>query len=109
MSLERIIRTKVPCGGHLFSSAQTSHPVSHVTFSKLGGAGSVAKQLQEGQLKAGMTSRLLTMTDSNIQSLLTKNPLLVGEALFDFFAVRISTDSQLFTLYRNGDNGRIKK
>ena len=93
----------------MFSSAQTSHPVSHVTFSKLGGAGSVAKQLQEGQLKAGMTSRLLTMTDSNIQSLLTKNPLLVGEALFDFFAVRISTDSQLFTLYRNGDNGRIKK
>ena len=99
----------VHCGGQLLSSTSISQRVSHVTFSTLGGAGSVAKQLQEGQLTAGMTSRLLTMTDSNIQSLLTKNPLLVGEALFDFFAVRISTDSQLFTLYRNGDNGRIKK
>ena len=78
----------VHCGGQLLSSTSISQRVSHVTFSTLGGAGSVAKQLQEGQLTAGMTSRLLTMTDSNIQSLLTKNPLLVGEALFDFFGVK---------------------
>ena len=93
----------------MFSSAQTSHPVSHVTFSTLGGAGSVAKQLQEGQLTAGMTSRLLTMTDSNIQRLLTKNPLLVSEALLDFFCVRKTTQSQLFTLYRDGENRGIGK
>ena len=99
----------VHCGGQLLSSTSISQRVSHVTFSTLGGAGSVAKQLQEGQLTAGMTSRLLTMTDSNIQSLLTKNPLLVGEALFDFFGVRKSVESQLFTLYRNSENRRVAK
>ncbi len=99
----------VHCGGQLLSSSSTSRRVSHVTFSTLGGAGSVAKQLQEGQLSAGITSRLLTMTDSNIQSLLTKNPLLVGEALFDFFGVRKSVESQLFTLYRNSENRRVAK
>ena len=99
----------VHCGGQLLSSSSTSRRVSHVTFSTLGGAGSVAKQLQEGQLSAGITSRLLTMTDSNIQSLLTKNPLLVSEALFDFFGVRKSVESQLFTLYRNSENRRVAK
>ena len=82
---------------------------THITFSTLGGAGSVAKQLHEGQLIEGSQSRLLTLTESNIPSLVTKNPVLVGKALIDFFAVRKSTDNQLFTLYRNGDNGRIKK
>jgi glycosyltransferase involved in cell wall biosynthesis len=65
--------------------------------------------LYEGQLSEGSQSRLLTLTESNIPSLVTKNPILVGKALIDFFAVRNNTDSQLFTLYRNGDNGRIKK
>jgi glycosyltransferase involved in cell wall biosynthesis len=82
---------------------------THITFSTLGGAGSVAKQLHEGQLIEGSQSRLLTLTESNIPSLVTKNPVLVGKALIDFFAVRKSTDNQLFTLYRNGDNGRIRK
>lgn len=87
----------------------TKYNLTHVSFSTLGGAGSVAKQLHEGQLREGSQSRLLTLTESNIPSLVTKNPVLVGEALIDFFAVRKSTDNQLFTLYRNGDNGRIKK
>ena len=87
----------------------TKYNLTHVSFSTLGGAGSVAKQLYEGQLSEGSQSRLLTLTESNIPSLVTKNPILVGKALIDFFAVRNNTDSQLFTLYRNGDNGRIKK
>ena len=98
-----------PCGGHLLNTQFRSPDVCHVTFSTLGGAGSVAKQLHEGQLSDGSQSRLLTLTESNIPSLTTSNPVLVGKALIDFFAVRRSTDSQLFTLYRNGDNGRIKK
>jgi len=96
-------------GGQLLSYTPTSQRVSHVTFSTLGGAGSVAKQLEEGQRREGIPSRLLTITDSNIQSLLTKNPRLVGEALFDFFGVRKTLESQLFTLYRNSENRRIAK
>jgi glycosyltransferase involved in cell wall biosynthesis len=98
-----------PCGGQLHNAQSCVPDVCHVTFSSRGGAGSVAKQLHEGQLSEGFPSRLLTLTDSNVQSLAAKNPILVGKALIDFFAVRRSTDSQLFTLYRNGDNDRIKK
>ena len=83
--------------------------VCHITFSTNGGAGSVARQLHEGQLSEGNQSRLLTLTDSNIQSLVAKNPILVGEALLDFFCVRKTTQSQLFTLYRDGENRGIVK
>jgi glycosyltransferase involved in cell wall biosynthesis len=81
--------------------------VCHITFSTNGGAGSVARQLYEGQLSEGNQSRLITLTDSNIQSLVAKNPILVSEALLDFFCVRKTTESQLFSLYRNGNNRRI--
>ena len=96
-----------PCGGQLHNAQSCVPDVCHVTFSSRGGAGSVAKQLHEGQLSEGLPSRLLTLTDSNIQSLVAKNPMLVGEALFDFFCVRKTTESQLFSLYRNGNNRRI--
>jgi glycosyltransferase involved in cell wall biosynthesis len=96
-----------PCGGQLHNAQSCVPDVCHVTFSSRGGAGSVAKQLHEGQLNEGLPSRLLTLTDSNIQSLVAKNPMLVGEALFDFFCVRKTTESQLFSLYRNGNNRRI--
>jgi glycosyltransferase involved in cell wall biosynthesis len=105
--LERIIRLEVPYGGQLPSSAQASYSVSHVTFSTLGGAGSVAKRLQGGQLRDGTPSQLLTITNSNIRGLLTKNPVLVAEALLDFFVVRKTTSSQLFTLFRKSENTRI--
>jgi glycosyltransferase involved in cell wall biosynthesis len=96
-----------PCGGQLHNAQSCVPDVCHVTFSSRGGAGSVAKQLHEGQLSEGLPSRLLTLTDSNIQSLVAKNPMLVGEAIFDFFCVRKTTESQLFSLYRNGNNRRI--
>lgn len=83
--------------------------VCHITFSTNGGAGSVARQLHEGQLREGKQSRLITLTDSNIQSLVAKNPILVSEALLDFFCVRKTTQSQLFTLYRDGENRGIAK
>ena len=83
--------------------------ICHITFSTNGGAGSVARQLHEGQLSEGNQSRLITLTDSNIRSLVAKNPILVSEALLDFFCVRKTTQSQLFTLYRNGENSGIAK
>ena len=98
-----------PCGGQLHNAQSCVPDVCHVTFSSRGGAGSVAKQLHEGQLSEGFQSRLLTLTDSNIQSLVAKNPILVGEALLDFFCVRKTTQSQLFTLYRDGENRGIAK
>lgn len=47
------------------------------------------------------------MTDSNIRSLLLSNPLLSVSALFDYFIVRPSLDSHLFTLFRDGESKKI--
>ena len=78
--------------------------ICHVTFSTSGGAGIVAKRLQEGQLKAGIESRLLSMTDENIQALLFSNPILVGKALADFYGVRRTRESHLFSLLRDSSD-----
>ena len=106
---DQISRLVDLCGGQLSNTQSRIPDVCHVTFSTLGGAGSVAKQLHEGQLSEGSQSRLLTLTESNIPSLVTKNPVLVGQALIDFFCVRKTTQSQLFTLYRDGENKGIAK
>ena len=106
---DQISRLVDLCGGQLRNTQSRIPDVCHVTFSTLGGAGSVAKQLHEGQLIEGSQSRLLTLTESNIPSLVTKNPVLVGQALIDFFCVRKTTQSQLFTLYRDGENKGIAK
>jgi glycosyltransferase involved in cell wall biosynthesis len=83
--------------------------ICHVTFSTSGGAGIVAKRLQEGQLKAGLESRLLSLTDKNIQTLLFSDPLLVGRALTDFFGVRRTRESHLFSLLRDNSEVSIRK
>lgn len=40
-----------PCGGQLRNTRSCSPDVCHVTFSSRGGAGSVARQLHDGQLR----------------------------------------------------------
>jgi glycosyltransferase involved in cell wall biosynthesis len=83
--------------------------ICHVTFSTSGGAGIVAKRLQEGQLKAGIESRLLSMTDENIQALLFSDPILVGKALTDFYGVRRTRESHLFSLLRDSSDVSIRR
>ena len=83
--------------------------ICHITFSTSGGAGIVAKRLQEGQSKAGIESRLLSMTTKNIQALLFSDPLLVGKALVDFYGVRRTRESHLFSLLRDGSEVSIRK
>jgi len=83
--------------------------ICHVTFSTSGGAGIVAKRLQEGQLKAGIESRLLSMTDENIQALLFSDPILVGKALADFYGVRRTRESHLFSLLRDSSDVSIRR
>ena len=83
--------------------------VCHITFSSSGGAGIVAKRLQEGQSREGIESRLLSMTERNIQDLFFSNPLLVGQALIDFYGVRKTRNSHLFSLLRNGSNNFISE
>ncbi len=82
--------------------------VCHVTFSSLGGAGVVARRLHEGQLKNESKSRLVTMTNRNIKALTLSQPTLVAKALVDFYGVRRTTQSHLFTLYRNGSNSGVQ-
>lgn len=105
--LDQIFLLVLPCGGQLHNIQSRARDVCHVTFSSRGGAGSVAKQLHDGQLRNGVSSRLLTMTDSNIKSLLIRNPLLSASALFDYFVVRTSLDSHLFSLFRDGEDKKV--
>ena len=83
--------------------------ICHVTFSSLGGAGVVAQRLHEAQLASGSKSRLISMTRRNIQALAFSQPTLVAEALVDFYGVRRTTQSHLFSLYRNGTNSVVRK
>ncbi len=89
-------------------SGSGSSGVTHISFSTRGGAGSVAKLLVRGQVEQGMQSRFLSVTESGVQSLVGREPALVAEALFDFFVVRKDIHGQLFTLYRNIENQRVK-
>jgi glycosyltransferase involved in cell wall biosynthesis len=80
--------------------AMTKSIINHVTFSTSGGAGIVARRLQELQVKDSVDSRILSVTDKNIQALKFSNPNLVLRALADFFLVRKDRGNSLFTLLR---------
>lgn len=79
----------------------------HVTFSTHGGAGQVAERLLNGRLKAGAKTRLVKITDRDVRSLILSNPLLFLSALIDFYLVRKTRLSQLFSLYRTRSSNRI--
>lgn len=83
--------------------------ICHITFSTSGGAGVVAKRLQEGQSAAGLESRLLSMTGRDIKALVFYDPLLVGRALTDFYGIRKSRNSHLYSLLRNSSSRSIRK
>ena len=81
--------------------------VVHYTFSTSGGAGRVAEQLSSGLNSAGLPSRVESLTAGNIQNCVFQQPVLVGQALFDFFVVRRSSDQSLFSLFRNSDGIKL--
>lgn len=81
--------------------------VNHVTFSTSGGAGVVAGRLHELQVKNSVDSRILHVTDKNIQALKFSKPLLFLRALIDFFLVRKDRNNSLFTLLRTKGSSRI--
>jgi glycosyltransferase involved in cell wall biosynthesis len=81
--------------------------VVHYTFSTSGGAGRVAEQLSSGLNSSGLPSRVESLTTGNIQDCVLQQPILVGQALFDFFVVRRSSDQSLFSLFRNNDGVKL--
>jgi len=83
--------------------------VQHVTFSTRGGAGRVALTLNEALIDIGIQSSVWSLTQGQIQSLVLRRPFLVLRALIDFFLVRKSRKSHLFTLYRNNSIFRLHR
>ena len=81
--------------------------VVHYTFSTSGGAGRVAEQLSSGLNSSGLPSRVESLTAGNIQNCVLQQPVLVGQALFDFLIVRRSFDQSLFSLFRNFDGIKL--
>lgn len=79
----------------------TTPSVVHITFSTHGGAGKVAQRLVALQSSFGMKSSLLTATDGKLPSLLLSDPSLVARGLLDFYLVRRTQNSHLFSLLRN--------
>ena len=79
----------------------TTPSVVHITFSTHGGAGKVAQRLVALQSSFGMKSSLLTATEGKLPSLLLSDPFLVARGLLDFYLVRRTQNSHLFSLFRN--------
>ena len=79
----------------------TTPSVVHITFSTHGGAGKVAQRLVALQSSFGMKSSLLTATEGKLPSLLLSDPFLVARGLLDFYLVRRTQNSHLFSLLRN--------
>ena len=83
--------------------------VCHYTFSTSGGAGRVAEQLSRGLNEIGLPSHVQSLTKGDIKDCLWEHPVLVGQALFDFFAVRKSYDQSLFSLFRDLEGMKFGK
>ena len=77
--------------------------VMHITFSTHGGAGKVAQRLVDLQTGFGMKSALIYATNGQLPSLLGTDPILVTRGLFDFYVVRKTQESHLFSLFRNSN------
>jgi glycosyltransferase involved in cell wall biosynthesis len=82
------------------SKLSSETDITHVTFSLKGGAGLVSKELHEGQLRMGLSSKLLTKTNGGVESLILSDPRLFITALIDFCGVRNQIGNSLFTLFR---------
>lgn len=90
-----------------FSDSVETPTVTHITFSTHGGAGKVAQRLVALQSSFGMNSTLLTATDAKLPSLLLSDPTLVARGLVDFYLVRKTQKSHLFSLLRNAKQNLV--
>ena len=78
--------------------------IQHISFSSSGGAGQVAKTLNENLIKLGHGYDFIHIATGDIKSIAFKHPTLFLSGFTDFFIVRRSLSQSLFSLYRNGSS-----
>ena len=76
--------------------------VLHLSYSQNGGAGKIASLLATQMKVLGLDSKLITDTDGGIRDEIFTHPTRVFRALADFYVVRRSRRTPLFSLFRNG-------
>lgn len=75
--------------------------VRHISFSSSGGAGKVAKTLNDNLITLGYDSDFFHIAIGDIRSVALSHPFVFTSALIDFYLVRKSRSQSLFSLYRN--------
>lgn len=81
----------------------------HISFSAIGGAGVVAKELSSSLNTLGRNSEFRSLTDGDIRSVLLSNPKLFAESVIDYYLVRSDQANSLFSLYRRGSVRPLKQ
>lgn len=74
--------------------------IAHFSFSSFGGAGIVAKNLQNYQKKSGLDSTLFVNTSTNLYQSPIKDIRLTLAATIDNYLVKRMSSSNLFSLFR---------
>lgn len=75
--------------------------IDHVSFSKIGGAGLVARHLAEAQANMGHSARLLSTIDWDLHREPTTHPMLTIAAASDRYFVQSDESATQFSLYRS--------
>ena len=75
--------------------------IRHISFSSSGGAGKVAKTLNENLIKLGHNSDFFHIAIGDIKSVALRHPFIFFSGLIDFYLVRKARSQSLFSLYRN--------
>lgn len=83
--------------------------ITHVTFSPVGGAGVVALRMVRAQQELGLDSHLSTAINSSVSPRTIVRPWLFSTAVFDFFIVRKSRKTPLFSLFRKSSSSVLNK
>lgn len=83
--------------------------VTHVTFSRLGGAGTVAVRLAAMQQRLGWQADLVTLVRTPFPRWAVRHPRIAAAALFDYYVVRRGPQSAFFSLYRRQHATRIAR
>ena len=78
--------------------------IQHISFSSSGGAGQVARTLNDNLIKLGHGSNFVYIATGDIKSIALRHPMLFLSGATDFFVVRQSLSQSLFSLYRNGSS-----
>lgn len=78
-----------------------SNKIAHLTFSKIGGAGIFAEQLQKYQSQNGLNSFLYSNLDKNLFYQPFTFPKLTGAAIFDEKIVLTRNQKNIFSLFRS--------